>query len=269
MIYDFAARVVQSQVLADKLATPPRIVPRGQTPLRLTGPGRPPELTIVRSKVTVPPVVGMRDPQQRARILHAFANHELQAIELFAWALLAFADAPTKFQVGLLSILRDEQRHMQLYIGRLHALGYTFGQFPVTGHFWTKLEHMRTPLEFVCAMGLVFENANLDFASEYAAAAAAAGDHQTAAAMQTVHDEEIRHVRFAWHWFTQWTAPQPPWHAFEQALQFPLTAARARGPHFDRQARQAAGLTTDFIDALQAIDPRAPSGRAAYGRPRE
>ena len=30
----------------------------------------------------------MRDPAQRARILHALANHELQAIELFAWALL-------------------------------------------------------------------------------------------------------------------------------------------------------------------------------------
>jgi len=30
---------------------------------------------------------------QRALILHALANHELQAIELFAWALLAFTDA--------------------------------------------------------------------------------------------------------------------------------------------------------------------------------
>jgi IS4 transposase len=27
----------------------------------------------------------MRDPAQRARILHALANHELQAAELFAW----------------------------------------------------------------------------------------------------------------------------------------------------------------------------------------
>ena len=58
-------------------------------PLRLAAPGRPANLGIVPVKRgIVPPVAGMHDPAQRARILHALANHELQAIELFAWALL-------------------------------------------------------------------------------------------------------------------------------------------------------------------------------------
>jgi len=36
---------------------------------------------------------------------HALANHELQAIELFAWAVLAFPDTPIAFRRGLIAIL--------------------------------------------------------------------------------------------------------------------------------------------------------------------
>ena len=65
--------------------------------LRLAAPGRPAELAIVPGRhARVPPLAGMRDPAQRARILHALANHELQAIELFAWAVLAYPDAPLR-----------------------------------------------------------------------------------------------------------------------------------------------------------------------------
>ena len=123
----------------------------------------------------MPPIAGMRDPAQRVRILHALANHELQAIELFAWALLAFPDAPLAFRRGLVAILADEQRHLALYTERLAALGTGFGDQPVTGHFWNKLDHLADPLAFVCAMGLTFENANLDFAGDYARAAHACG----------------------------------------------------------------------------------------------
>ena len=63
------------------------------------------------------------------------------------------------------------------------------------------MARIRTPLEFVCAIGLTFENANLDFAQEYAAAAREAGDDATAAVLDLVHDDETRHVAFAWTWF--------------------------------------------------------------------
>src|SRR4029079_6314334 len=171
------------------------------SPLRLAAPGRPATLQIVPGPAArVPPIAGMRDPAQRVRILHALANHELQAIELFAWALLAYPAAPLAFRRGLVAILADEQRHFALYCERLAAFGVTFGQHPVTGHFWNKLDHLATPLDFVCAMGLTFENANLDFAGDYAAAARACGDEATAAALDQVHSDEISHVHFGWIW---------------------------------------------------------------------
>jgi hypothetical protein len=47
-------------------------------PRRIAAPGRPAELAIVPGRrARVPPLAGMRDRDQRARILHALANHEL------------------------------------------------------------------------------------------------------------------------------------------------------------------------------------------------
>src|SRR6266850_3547359 len=199
----FARRIVESCRLADKLAAPPDdlSLQDDQPALRLAAPGRPAELAIVPGRrARVPPVAGMADPAQRARILHALANHELQAIELFAWALLAFPEAPLAFRRGLVAVLADEQRHFALYAARLAAHATRFGDHPVTGHFWNKLDHLAGPLEFVCAMGLTFEAANLDFAGDYAAAARACGDIETAAALDQVHADEIRHVHFGWTW---------------------------------------------------------------------
>jgi len=259
----FARRVVLGTSLADKLDPPPAglTVSAGGRPERLPGPGRPPRLAMRPGReVSVPPLAGMRDPAQRARIVHALANHELQAAELFAWALLAFADAPRGFRTGLLKICTDEQRHCRAYLERAADLGLEFGDCPVTGHFWNQLERLATPVGFVCTMGLTFENANLDFAAEYAAAAAAAGDHATARVLREIQDDEIDHVRFAATWLARLVPDRSVWQAYNQVVQFPLGPHRARGVSFDAEARRRAGLDDEFVAGLAAARPRRPGG---------
>lgn len=277
---DYALAIVTAETLDGKLVPPPAdlVLEDPGEPVRLAAPGRPPGLAIVtrerrpvatggpgaapppRRLPRVPPLAGMRDPGQRARILHALANHELQAIELFAWALLAFPSAPLAFRRGLVAILADEQRHLELYRARLAAHGVAFGDQPVTGHFWNKLDHLIGPLEFVCAMGLTFENANLDFAGEYAAAARACGDDATAVALDRVHADEIAHVHFGWVWLKRFAGDADPWQAYLDHVAFPLGPRRARGARFDREARRRAGLDEAFIAALEATPPTRPSG---------
>ena len=260
---DYALGLLEATDLAGKLAPPPDGLELDDDgpPLIVPAPRRPPELAIQHArKVSVPPVAGMRDPSQRARILHALANHELQAAELFAWALLAFPGAPRPFRAGLVKILTDEQRHARLYLDRMAAHGCGFGDHPLTGHFWNKLDQMATPLGFVCAMGLTFENANLDFAGAYARAAVAAGDAETAAVLETVHTDEIGHVRFAWTWMTKLGGGGDAWDVYNAAVAFPLGPARARGREFDREARRRAGMDEAFIDKLEAVDATRPSG---------
>jgi uncharacterized ferritin-like protein (DUF455 family) len=260
---DYARAVVEATTLAGKLVPPPSDLALDDdgAPEWIAAPGRPRELAIARGRdVVVPPLAGMRDPSQRARIVHALANHELQAIELFAWALLAFPSAPRGFRAGLIAILADEQRHLGLYRDRLVAHRTDFGELPVTGHFWGKLDQFATPLGFVCAMGLTFENANLDFAGEYAAAAASAGDRETAEALAVVHADEIGHVRFGWTWLRKLAGDRDPWTAYTETLIFPLGPHRARGKTFDADARRRAGLSDDFIARLEATSALRPGG---------
>lgn len=252
---ELALRIVTARDLEAKLALPPARWrdERPGPPLRLTRPGRPPQLTIAPAgRVKVPPLEGMADPAQRGRIVHALANHELQAAELFAWALLAFPEAPRELRRGLLGVLRDEQRHTRMYRARAEALGTPFGSAPVTGYFWHRAETFRSPLEFLCAMSLTFENANLDHTVDYAAAARRAGDEATAAVVDRVHRDEVEHVRFGWTWLNRLKDErQSPWEAYRASMTWPLRPAKARGARFHRAGREAAGLEPEFIRLLE------------------
>src|SRR6185436_8615083 len=63
---------------------------------RIRAPGRPPEL-VLRARAARTPR-SLREPRARAQLLHAFLHHELQAAELFAWAVLAFPTEPRAFR---------------------------------------------------------------------------------------------------------------------------------------------------------------------------
>jgi len=252
-IRDFAQGLVTTEDLVRKLGAPPAGLTDEDPgpPLRIERPGRPPELLFQR-RIEVPSIEGMPDPAQRPRILHALANHELQAAELFAWALLAFPDAPKEFRQGLLRILADEQRHTRMYIARVEDAGARFGDYPVNGYFWSKIESITTPLRFLCAMSLTFENANLDHTQEYEEAARRAGDAKTAAVIERVHLDEIEHVRFGWNWLQIFKAEdESAWEAYRANLTWPLRPAKARGRTFHREGREAAGLDAEFIRRLE------------------
>ncbi|HSN86859.1 MAG TPA: DUF455 family protein [Thermoanaerobaculia bacterium] len=252
---DLALAVLQSEDLDVKLAPPREELTDDDpgAPLRAEGPGRPAGLRFDPAvRVKVPALQGMGDPRQRPRILHGLANHELQAAELFAWALLAFPEAPPAFRRGLAGILQDEQRHTRMYRARLQDHGAEMGDFPVNGYFWGKTGAIHSPLDFLCAMSLTFENANLDHTVDYAEAARRAGDEKTAAVIDRIHRDEVEHVRFGWTWLQILKAPgESPWEAFQKHLTWPLRPARARGTRFHRQGREAAGLDDDFIRRIE------------------
>lgn len=259
----FAEDLVRGREIADKLRSL-QADHTDETPgpaLRIAAPGRPDGLEIGGPPEKVPPLSGMHDRAQRVRIVHALANHELQAIELFAWALLAFPDTPREFRAGLAGILADEQRHFRMYAARLSALGARFGDHRVTSHFWKHIDAVKSPLSFVCTMALTFENANLDFANEHAIAARAANDEGLAEVLEKVHADEVRHVGFGWRWLETLKDPdETHWDAYRRSIAWPLRPERARGGTFDEQARVAAGFDRAFIEHLEATRAERPGG---------
>jgi uncharacterized ferritin-like protein (DUF455 family) len=204
-VHEYAELVLLGPTLDDKLRPPARELVDRPCPGQPvpSAPARDASIAIAtdrRAKRKVPSAIGFRDKAQAARILHGLANHELQAVELFAWALLRYPDAPPSFRRGLLRILGEEQIHLRLYLGRLEAYGVEFGSEPLSGYFWSKVHELTTPARFVAAMCLTFESANLDHALFLREQALAARDAATAAVLQRVHDDEIGHVRFGAIW---------------------------------------------------------------------
>lgn len=251
-IRDFARTILLTEDVGLKLTPAPgELTDEHPGPPERLEPGRPPRLRFA-TRIEVPSIAGFHDPVQRPRILHALANHEFQAAELFAWALLAFPEAPPEFRRGLLKILDDEQRHTRMYLARLEDAGASFGDFPVNGYFWGKAADITSPLGFLCAMSLTFENANLDHTVDYAEAARKAGDGKTAAVIERVHLDEIEHVRFGWTWLQVFKGEEESaWDAYRANLTWPLRPAKARGRTFHRKGRESAGLEADFIRNLE------------------
>jgi len=247
----WAYEYIGARSLAHKLAPPAPPSHWEAPPLvrNVPAPGRPPELVPARRTRDVPEELS--DPRARAKLLHSFFQHELQAAELMCWALLRFADAEPRFREGLLGICRDEIRHMNIYQAEIERLGFRVGDFPVRDWFWQRVPLCASKLEFVALMGMGLEGANLDHAPFFGRRLMRAGDTRAAGVQELIAREEIGHVRFAVYWFERWTNGQS-FETWRAALPKPLSPLLMRGKEFDRQARSSAGMNAPFVAALES-----------------
>ncbi len=224
-------------------------------------PGRPMELKMRlkggEHSLAKPNISELSDDEERGRLLHFFANHELLATELMALVLLKFPEAPGEFRCGVLKTLKEEQRHTRWYIERMKECGVKFGDFPVSRYFWDMVATMETPMDYVTRLSLTFEQANLDYSLQYAGIMKAAGDNKSAAILNQIYKDEIRHVNYGLKWFRRWKkADEDDWTAFKRSLSFPLSPRRAKGSgsRINREGRLAAGLDEEFISELEVFE---------------
>jgi uncharacterized ferritin-like protein (DUF455 family) len=138
---------------------------------------------------------------------------------------------------------------MRLYQEHIQQLGFALGAFPVRDWFWQRVPTCTTPLSFVAVLGMGLEAANLEHSPRFATWFAKAGDHQGAKLQQRIAKEEVAHVRFAVRWFNEWSTAHD-FDAWRAALPLPLSPLLMRGKTINRQLRQKAGMSLDFIDAL-------------------
>lgn len=189
----------------------------------------------------------------RGNTLHYFANHELLALELMALCILKFPSAETAFLKGLYHTMRDEQRHLGLYIKRMNELGVEFGSLPANEFFWRTMSKMKSPSDFVAKLSLTFEQANLDHCLWFERRFNACGDFDSARLLREVYEDEISHVGHGLSWFEKWVPGQEEDDLFERHQSFleePLSLSRAKGKHFDQKGRKAAKLPQRYIDKL-------------------
>ena len=257
-IREFAERVLLSESMDQKLQSYEGDFSddhRGD-PLRVAVPGRPEILKFAprRTAPSMPKPGALKNPAKRAIAHHIFANHELQALEVMAWTLCAFPEAPPEFRRGMMDIIADEQKHTRMHIERAKKLGLIFGELPVNCYIWKKAMSFESVLEYLAGLPLVFEGANLDHSLEFAEAFDKAGDTRSAALMRVIHRDEIEHVRFGLDWLRRLKPENlSDFEAFEKSLHWPLRASKARGTIFQRDARLKAGLDEEFVSRLEEL----------------
>lgn len=209
-----------------------------------------------RTAPAMPRSGAFSDPARRGVAHHIMANHELQAVEVMTFVLLAFPDAPPEFRRGLVRIIDDEQRHTRMHAERCAELGVPFGSLPVNCYIWKKAQAFTSVLDYLAGLPLTFEGRNLDHTLEFAAAFEAAGDERSAAVMRAIHRDEIEHVRFGIDWLRRLKPPgDSDWDVFQRHLKWPLRPSKARGDVFHAAPRLNAGLSPEFVAALRETGP--------------
>ena len=169
---EFAEQVLFATTLEAKLQAPVVVTDErpGLSILAPLSPGRPASLGFKSQGGgggDFPGLHRLENEQERGRLLHFFANHELLATELMALVLLRFPDAPAAFRRGVFQTLKDEQQHTRMYMGRMMECGIEFGELPVSGYFWRSVSTMENPMDYVAGLSLTFEQANLDFCRHF------------------------------------------------------------------------------------------------------
>ncbi|MEZ4216612.1 MAG: DUF455 family protein [Myxococcota bacterium] len=230
------------------------------------GPERAPAIAFAARAPRLPLPRELGRPEARIACLARFAHHELMAVELFAWALLRFPDAPAALRRGLARVIGEEQLHCRLYLARLDAHGARLEGHAHVPYFWNQVPALRASphgiAAFLAGMGLTLEQANLDFTLLWRDAFRAAGDEPSARVCQRVHDDEVGHVRFAAEWLRRLAPGADDAERYARCAPFPLGANRAKGRRFAVAPRERAGLDRALIEHVRRARARPGARRA-------
>lgn len=256
-VMSWARLLLEGTTLQDKLTSIQLTAPVGpwSSYALPRSPGRAGKLVFSDERVKFPKGPQLGTPKGRSVAIHSFANHELLAIEMMAAAILIYPHSESdpgsiRMKRGLVSTIRDEQKHLALYLQRLRDDGVEFGDYPLNDFFWRQMEKLPTPASFFALMALTFESANLDFSLLYEKAFRDLGDHKTADLLHVVYEDEVTHVAHGAHWLGQWRGDKSLWDYYREVLPFPLTPARAKGADYLPETRLAAGLDQDWVTRL-------------------
>jgi uncharacterized ferritin-like protein (DUF455 family) len=191
---------------------------------------------------------------QRSRIalLHALAHIEFSAIDL-AFDLVGRFGArfPREFVDDWLGVGADEAMHFALLDRRLRTLGAAYGDLPAHAGLWeAAAATAHDPLARLAVVPTVLEARGLDVTPATVASLERAGDGRSAAILNRIYRDEIRHVAAGMRWFR---------YACESAQQAPvetwrrLVSRHFRGvvkPPFNDSARDEAGLSREYYVGL-------------------
>jgi uncharacterized ferritin-like protein (DUF455 family) len=190
--------------------------------------------------------------RSRITLLHALAHIEFSAIDL-AFDLVGRFGArfPRTFVDDWIGVGADEAIHFAMLTRRLKSLGAAYGDLPAHAGLWeAAAATAHDPLARLAVVPTVLEARGLDVTPATVAALERAGDFRSAAILNRIYRDEIRHVAAGMRWFRSGceSLPEPPVEIWKR-----LVRQHFRGvikPPFNDSARDEAGLSQEFYAGL-------------------
>lgn len=255
-VIEYCDQVLNNKDLASKLTMPNVLEFDNYEPTKSLPdkPARDSRIAFSNDNVRFPKFSALSIPEKKALAFNSFANHELLAVEIMAYAILKLphqSDEDFRFKKAILLTMKDEQKHFKLYQKRMNELGYEFGDFPLNDFFWRQAESIINKETYLAIMAMTFESANLDFASYYRDVFYNLGDKKSAEIMDQVFQDEISHVALGVNYFNRWRENQSLWDYYKSVLPWPMTPARSKGKIYNSEARVLAKMDQDFINKLK------------------
>lgn len=188
----------------------------------------------------------------RFALLHALAHIELNAIDLAFDIVGRFGqEMPRAFTDDWLKVGGEEAKHFLALQGRLAAMGGTYGDLPAHDGLWEASEKTAHDLTArLAVVPMVLEARGLDVTPKTVERLRGAGDHESAAVLDMIYEEEKGHVRAGTFWFAHQAATKG---AEPAALFHDMVRTYFRGalkPPFNTDARHQAGLDAAFYEPL-------------------
>lgn len=189
----------------------------------------------------------------RIALLHSIAHIELNAVDLALDIVARFASEPVphSFFDGWMQVAFEDAKHFRMVRARLNDLGADYGDMPAHDGLWQAAHSTRNDLTArLAVVPLILEARGLDVTPALQARMRETGDHETAAVLDVIYNDEKGHVAIGAKWFRFLCARErkDPAATFKE-----LVRANFRGalkPPFNDVARAEAGLTPSFYRSL-------------------
>lgn len=223
-----------------------------EPPRPIGSPGRP-----VRPRLVPPkslPQRRLHTPAGRAALIHAVAHIEFNAINLALDAAYRFRGMPVDYYADWLSVASEEAHHFAMLEQRLGELGYGYGDFDAHDGLWQMaVTTAHSPLARMALVPRVMEARGLDVTPGMITRLRSMGDKKTVTILETILQEEVRHVAIGSRWFRYCCeqAKLPVEETFVELLKR-YFQGQLRGP-FNEPARLEAGFTARELHRLKTL----------------
>lgn len=189
--------------------------------------------------------------KNKLALLHALAHIELNAIDLSWDMVVRFKGMPKDYYTGWVKVARDEAKHFMMLQTRLKELDHFYGAVPAHDGLWeSAIDTKDYMLARLAIVPMVLEARGLDVTPPMIEAMKKQDDLETATILQTIHDDEITHVRTGKIWFDylcekDGLEPIPTW----QNLVKTYFKGKLKRP-FNYTSRELANFEAAFYDPI-------------------